>query len=91
MQKLPVNQPISLPPSTPRDVLKTMIQGWIHQHLDGQQQLSPRDREQLEEDLCEEDQLDKTVEDLLEADKNSPDVPIQIGFGIGAPVPPVQN
>ncbi|MFH1807547.1 MAG: hypothetical protein ABIJ09_02285 [Pseudomonadota bacterium] len=78
--------------STPRDVLKTLIQGYIQHQVAEHQSLSPRQRETLRDELTDEQALEHEVDELLKTDASPQrEVPIQAGFGIGAPPSLDQN
>ena len=91
MQSVQSRPSIVLPPHTPRDVLKTLIGAHIQHQINENQELTPSERKQLEDDMTSEEELDKAVDELIETtDLDKSDVPIQYGFGVGAP-PPARN
>ena len=85
MEKLNLAAQPILPATTPRDVLKTLIHSYIEAQIAQQQHLSAAERKQLEDELCDDQALEQSVEELIEADEAQQEVPIQIGFGIGIP------
>lgn len=77
--------------TTPRDVLKTLIQGYIQHQVAQHPFLAPVERDKVQDELASDEALEREVDELLRRDATGREVPIQAGFGIGVPPQNPQN
>ena len=77
--------------TTPRDVLKTLIQGYIQHQVAQHPFMAPTEREKMQDELSSDEELEREVEELVRRDTTQREVPIQAGFGIGVPPQNSQN